>query len=109
MAKIVYFVLCIFGVILPLTQFIPWLNEYGFDMPLLIQQISADRLSAFAWLDVLMSAGALIVFVVYETKKSNIKYGYFSLFGLGIGVSLALPLFLLLRECHKNKVSKSII
>lgn len=99
--KTVYLALCIIGTVLPLAQFIPWLAEYGFNMPLLIQQIAADRLSAFAWLDVLVSALALAVFVVVESRRLNMRYGWLSLFGLCVGVSLALPLFLLMREHHR--------
>lgn len=99
--KTVYLALCIIGTVLPLAQLIPWLAEYGFNMPLLIQQIAADSLSAFAWLDVLVSALALAVFVVVESRRLNMRYGWLSLFGLCVGVSLALPLFLLMREHHR--------
>lgn len=99
--KTVYLALCIIGTVLPLAQFIPWLAEYGLDMPLLIHQIAANRLSAFAWLDVLVSALALAVFVVVESRRLNMRYGWLSLFGLCVGVSLALPLFLLMREHHR--------
>lgn len=99
--KTLYLLLCILGTLLPLSQFIPWLAENGLNIPLLLQHIAADRLSAFAWLDVLVSAGALAAFVVYESRRLKMRYGWLSLLGLCVGVSLALPLFLLMRECRR--------
>lgn len=99
--KTLYLLLCILGTLLPLSQFIPWLADNGLNIPLLLQHIAADRLSAFAWLDVLVSAGALAAFVVYESRRLKMRYGWLSLLGLCVGVSLALPLFLLMRECRR--------
>ncbi|MDO5290653.1 MAG: DUF2834 domain-containing protein [Pseudomonadota bacterium] len=100
----IYITLCILGTALPLSQFAPWLADYGVNMPLLMQQIAADRLSAFAWLDVLVSAGVLMVFVLTESHRLRMRHGPWALLGLGVGVSLALPLFLLLRERHVQRL-----
>ncbi len=100
----IYVALCILGTALPLTQFVPWLADAGVDIPLLVQQIADDRLSAFAWLDVLVSAGVLIVFVVIESRRLKMRHGPCALLGWGVGVSLALPLFLLLRERHAQRL-----
>lgn len=48
----------------------------------------------------------LMVFVAVESRRLKMRYGCLSLFGLCVGVSLALPLFLLLRERHLIKCSQ---
>jgi hypothetical protein len=78
--KSVYAVLCVLGTLLPLAGFLPWPLAHGLDLPLLVRQAAAEPVARFAWLDVGVSALALL--------------------GLGVGVSLALPLFLLLRQWH---------
>ena len=50
-------------------------------------------------LDVLVSAVALLVFVRFENSRARIPGRWFSLIAVvTVGVSLALPLFLYLRE-----------
>lgn len=104
--KHLYIGLCMLGGALPLGQFIPWLDENGLSLPLMWEQISADRLSSFAWLDVMFSGIALIVFVLVESRRIGMHRGWLSIFGLGIGVSLALPLFLWMREVHLQRFGK---
>jgi len=102
--KIIYVVLCVLGTILPLTQFVPWLLSNGFAVQLLIQEASGSQIAAFAWLDVLVSAIVVLTFVFYEGRRLGMKYLWLPVVGLiTIGVSLSLPLFLLLREKHLSK------
>lgn len=98
--KIAYGWLCIVGTVLPLMSFVPWLAAHGLNVPLMVQQIAASPLSAFAWLDVLISALAVIVFVLYEGRRLHMPRAWLALLGLCVGVSLALPLFLWMREGH---------
>lgn len=98
--KIFYFALCVLGTLLPLSQFIPWMTKHGLNMPLMVQEVAAAPLSAFAWLDVLVSALTLIIFVLYEGKRLRMPRAWMALLGLCVGVSLAFPLFLLMREYH---------
>ncbi len=102
--KRIYFLLMILGVFLPLSQFLLWLNEFGFDISLIINTIIEDKLSSFAWLDVIISAIVLIIFIIYEGKKLSMCNIWLPIVGtLSIGVSFGLPLFLLLREIHIEK------
>ncbi len=98
--QIVYATLCIVGTALPLAQFIPWLAEQGLDLPLFIQQTVATPIAAFAWSDLALSAIVVAVFTLTEGRRLGMRHAWVSLFGLAVGVSLALPLFLLLRERH---------
>ena len=95
-----YAILCIAGALLPLSQFVPWLVDHGLDVPLLVQQAMSMPVAAFAWSDVAVSAVVLAVFVIAEGRRIGMPHAAWSLLGLMVGVSLALPVFLLLRERH---------
>lgn len=102
--KIIYAVLCVLGTILPLTQFVPWLSTNGFAIQQLILDASGSQIAAFAWLDVLFSAIVVLVFVFYEGRQLGMKFLWLPVVGLiTVGVSLALPLFLLILELHLAK------
>ena len=99
MKKNVYVGLCVFGVVLPYWQFLPWAAQNGLNLPLFVQQLFANRIGAFFAMDVLVSAAALLVFVRFENSRTRIPGRWLPLIAvLTVGVSLALPLFLYLRE-----------
>ncbi len=37
--KIVYWILCVLGTLLPLAQFFPWLAEHGLNIPLMCNRL----------------------------------------------------------------------
>jgi len=97
--KIFYTLMCVLGVILPYSQFLPWLYENGLNLSTLLQEVTENRISAFAWLDVIVSAVVLIGFILVEGNRLSIKKLWIPIVGtLTVGVSLGLPLFLLQRE-----------
>lgn len=98
--QILYLSLCIAGTALPLSQFIPWLFAHGLDMPLLLQQATSSPLSAFAWSDVLVSGITVAVLIVAEGRRLKMPRLWLPMSCLLVGPSLALPLFLLLRQRH---------
>ena len=99
--KILYGILCLLGIALPYWQFIPWLIENGIDIPALVGEAASLKISAFAWLDVLVSAIVLLGFIIYEGLRLKMKQLWLPILGtLTVGVSLGLPLFLLQREIH---------
>jgi hypothetical protein len=96
-----YAVLAVAGTLLPLSQFVPWLGAHGLAFSLLLQHAFADPVSAFAWLDVLVSACVLLVFMWSEARRLQMPVPWWPLAGLLlVGVSVALPWFLFLREAH---------
>jgi hypothetical protein len=99
--KFIYLLLCIAGTVLPLSQFVPWLSAHGLDVPLLVQQATSARIAAFAWSDVLVSGIAVATFVVAEGRRLAMPRLWLPLSCLAVGPSLALPLFLYLRERHR--------
>ena len=94
-----YIVLCLVGLLLPYSQLIPWLVEHGLNIDLFVEQLFANRVSAFFAADVLVSAVVLIVFVNSENSRLCAREKWLPIIALlTVGVSLALPLFLYLRE-----------
>ncbi len=101
MLKNIYWVLCVAGFVLPYSQFAPWVLENGLSPMLFLQEILASKLSLFAWLDVIVSAVVLLTFVSVEAKRLGMTRVWMPWVAtLTVGVSLGLPLFLLMREYH---------
>jgi hypothetical protein len=97
--KNVYLLLCVLGLAVPYSQFVPWLHENGMNLGLLVRQLFANQISAFFGLDVLVSSAVLLAFMRVEGRRVRIQARWLAVAGLcAAGVSLALPLFLYLRE-----------
>ncbi|NER07560.1 MAG: DUF2834 domain-containing protein [Okeania sp. SIO3C4] len=97
--KNTYLILAIVGFVLPYYELIQFLIENGLDIPLLIQQLFANHISSFFGLDVIVSAIALVAFIIYENRKLKIPFASIAILGtITVGVSFGLPLFLYLRE-----------
>ena len=87
------------GTVLPLFFFIPFLWSNGFDIPLFFRQLFQNQVSSFFGMDVLVSSLALWLFVFSEGRRRGMKNLWaYILCNLLVGVSLALPLFLFVRE-----------
>ena len=96
--KQIYLLLAIAGLVLPYMQFVPWVLEHGLDMRLFIAQLFASGISAFFGMDVLVSAAVVVVFLRAERSRLGNKRWIPLAALLTVGVSLALPLALYLRE-----------
>lgn len=97
--RTLYLLLCILGFALPYWQFVPWVLQHGLDLRLFWQQLFANRISAFFAMDVVASAVTLVVFSRLEGKRLAVRGRLWVILALvSVGVSLALPLFLYLRE-----------
>ena len=97
--KTIYLLLCIVGLAAPYAAFIPWLAEHGPNGRLFVQQLFANRISAFFFIDVLVSAIVLLRFEAVESVRLHLRSRWIILLAtLLLGVSLGLPLFLYLRE-----------
>jgi hypothetical protein len=95
-----YLLLALIGLVLPYSQFIPWIVEHrALDMQLFIRDLFANRISAFFGMDVIVSALVLIVFVRSEGKRLGMRLLWLPILTVFVvGVSLGLPLFLYLRQ-----------
>jgi hypothetical protein len=97
-----YLALCVAGTVLPYSQLLPFVLEHGLDVPLLIEQLFANRISAFFGLDVIVSSVVLWVLVAVEGRRAGMTHLWAPIVAnLTVGVSLGLPLFLLMRERHR--------
>jgi len=95
----VYLLLCVLGLLLPYSQFIPWLMDHGFDLPLFFQQLFANRIGGFFGFDVIVSALTLVAFVLISGRRERVPHLWAPVVGtFAVGVSFGLPLFLYLRE-----------
>jgi hypothetical protein len=73
------------------------------DLRVLIQQLFANRASAFFTLDVIVATVVLWVFVVMDGRRNGVKHLWAPVAAsLAVGVSLGLPLFLFLREQRRE-------
>lgn len=95
-----YFFLLVLGAVLPLAFFLPFVATEGLDVLLFLKQLFANRISGFFAMDVLVSSGVTFAFTLFESRRLALRVGPWCLLGLLVGVSLALPLFLWIRERH---------
>jgi len=97
--KNLYLLFCVLGLLLPYSQFIPWVLENGLPLGLFVQQLFTNRIGGFFGMDVLVSAVVLIFFIRRESQRLGVRHVWLPIVGvLTVGVSLGLPLFLYLRE-----------
>ena len=97
--KTLYLLLAVLGLLIPYSQFLPWLIQNGPNYHLFLSELTANRISTFFVADVLLSAITLIAFIRTESKKTKIPHAWTVTAGLClVGVSFALPLYLYLRE-----------
>jgi len=102
-----YLGFCLLGLLLPYSQFVPWIMEHhALNMPLFIHDLFANRISAFFALDVIVSAVVLILFMKSEGKRLGMRLLWLpTLAVLLVGVSLGLPLFLYLRQLRLDRIA----
>lgn len=94
-----YLLFCLLGLLLPYSQFVPWVLEHGFNGSLLLQQLFTNRISAFFGIDVLVSAVVLCIFAGSEGARLGMRNIWLPILAVClVGVSLGLPLFLYLRH-----------
>jgi hypothetical protein len=97
--KYIYLALCIVGTIVPYLSFVPWLMDHGLDIPRMVEELFANRISAFFGLDVIVASLVLWAFVGFEARRSGVRHAWAPIVAsLVVGVSAGLPLFLFMRE-----------
>jgi Terpene cyclase DEP1 len=97
--KAIYLVLCFVGALLPYWPFVPWVVAHGMNLPLFVRELFVKRISAFFGMDVLVSAVVLVAFMRVESCRVQIQQRWLPILAmLLVGVSLALPMFLYMRE-----------
>lgn len=99
MMQIIYLILCIFGFVLPYSQFIPFILENGLDIQLFFEQLFANKISSFFGMDVIVSSLTFWTLVFWEGTRLKMRNLWvYVLSNVLVGVSFGLPLFLLIRQ-----------
>ena len=98
--KRVYLLLALAGAVIPYFRFGPWLLAHGLDMGLFFQQVQANRVSEFFAADVVISAAAVLVLLIYERRTVRGLWWVPVVALLIFGVSASLPALLYLREAY---------
>jgi len=102
--RYLYLILCVLGIVLPYSQFVPWISEHGLDPVLFFHELFANRIGGSFGMDVLISAIVLIIFVQVEGRRLGMHRLWIPVVGtLLVGVSLGLPLFLYLRQIELDQ------
>ncbi|GGK37016.1 hypothetical protein GCM10008955_33660 [Deinococcus malanensis] len=97
--QVLYLTLAVVGAALPLAAFLPWLAEHGLDLALIGEEIRRSRISAFAWADVLVTVVTILVFIRLDAPRAGVTRVLWPVLAAClVGASLALPLYLYLRE-----------
>jgi hypothetical protein len=97
--KTFYLACAIAGAIIPYSQFVPWLAEHGLDARGFVAELFSTRIGAFFALDVIVSAVALLAFIVWEGRRQHVPMLWLPAAATClVGVSCGLPLFLFMRE-----------
>ena len=103
-ARHFYLVCCVLGLVLPYSQFVPWLLEHGLNVTLFCRELFANRISAFFAIDVIVSAIVLICFIQSEGKRLRVRFLWLPTLGtLVVGASFGFPLFLFLRQATLDR------
>jgi predicted exporter len=97
--KYLYLALFVIGTVVPYLSFVPWVMDHGLDISRMVEELFANRVSAFFGLDVIVSSVVLWAFVAFEGTRAGVRHTWAPIVAsLTIGVSAGLPLFLFLRE-----------
>ena len=97
--RYIYLALFVIGTVVPYLSFVPWVMDHGLDISRLVEELFANRISAFFGLDVIVSSVVLWAFVAFEGTRAGVRHRWAPIVAsLTIGVSAGLPLFLFLRE-----------
>ena len=104
--KHVYLFLAVIGFIIPYYFLISFLMAHGFDARLIFRQVFGTLMSTFFAVDLIVSSVVFMVYLEQEGKRRSMKYRWIYLIALlTVGLSLALPLFLFVREAHLESTS----
>ena len=105
--RYLYLIFAVLGLILPYSQFIPWIAEHhALNISIFLSDLFANRISAFFAMDVVVSAVVLISFIQTEGKRLQMRFLWLPTLGtLLVGVSFGLPLFLYLRQLQMKRMT----
>ena len=99
--RYVYLALAVWGTIHPMSWFLTWFNENGYDLMAMVDAWHANAATSGLVWDLTVAATALTVWIIAETVRTRRWRGLIAIPAtFCIGVSCGLPLYLFLR--HNN-------
>jgi hypothetical protein len=105
----IYAVLAVVGLVLPLSQFLPWAIAHGLDVVRFVNELFVNAISRFFAFDVIVSAVVTIVLVLTDDRPLGVAKRTLPIVGtLCVGVSFGLPLYLYLRVRADARAAGSI-
>ena len=94
-----YLAAAVLGIVLPYYHLIPFLLNEGLNLSLFTEQMFANAVSSTFAVDLLISSLVFWIFTEYEGRRLAITHRWvYVVCTLTVGLSLALPLFLYVRE-----------
>ena len=103
--KRVYATLCVLGFLLPGYFLFQFVIANGLNVSLFMSRLFGNQIAAFFAADVVISSVVLWVFIYRETSRRSIPQWWLCILAnLAVGLSLGLPLFLMLREMAREKL-----
>lgn len=107
--RAIYLVLCVAGLVLPYSQFVPWVMAHGLDVPLFVRELFSTLIGGFFGMDVLVSACVLVLFVAIEGRRLGMKQLWLPILGTFLaGVSFGFPLFLYMRHPYITRLNHRV-
>ena len=96
--KLFYLAMSVLGLLLPFTQFVPWLFEFGLDLPLLLSEALDTHLLRLARCAGHRNGGHRLHYHG-DSLRRGLSVLWLPILGtLLVGPSFGLPLYLYLRE-----------
>jgi hypothetical protein len=96
--KIFLAVCCVAGIVVPYWFALPFFLIHGPNFRLFVEEMFASRISSFFAADVIISSVIFLSWSRRDAREKEIKGWWLVLVSnLGVGLSLALPLYLLKR------------
>lgn len=93
-----YLWLCIVGTILPYVPFVAFLSQNGLNLSLFFEELFSNYISSFFALDLILTSLVFWAFLFWEGSRLEMKFWVYVVCHLSVGLSLAFPLFLLMRQ-----------
>lgn len=101
--RLVFAALAVWGAIHPMSYFLKWFGQNGFDLMGMVEAWHANAASSGLVWDLTIAAAALTVWIVAETVQRRAWLGLIAIPAtFGIGVSCGLPLYLFLRSGKRD-------
>ncbi|MEM8640724.1 MAG: DUF2834 domain-containing protein [Cyanobacteria bacterium P01_G01_bin.54] len=106
--KFFYLIAAILGTVIPWTPFLPFLIEYNFSPNSILDALYTDGATSGLSNDFFISCVVFAIFVIRDSKSLNIKYAWILIPAAPlIGLSMALPTYLLMRESSNEQVNSN--